>query len=99
MQLLCRRVKMTSSAKSRHHIKRVQNPVTGAQGRPEPQYTLHVLFNPRPDKGGGSMRPPEGFLRCAPNYWSDRIVLGADIFHSLWGVLCATFGEKLTGSC
>ena len=38
------------------------------------------------------MRPPlEGFLRCTPNYESDR----AEILHSLWGMLCATFGEKI----
>ena len=47
-------------------------------------------------KGGGSMRPPEVFLRCTPNYEVDR----AEISHSLWGILCATFGKKkLTGSC
>ena len=39
---------------------------------------------------------PEVFLRCTPNYAADR----AEILHSLWGILCATFDkEKLTGSC
>ena len=40
--------------------------------------------------------PPDVFLRCTPNYEADR----AEILHSLWGILCATFGKKiLTGSC
>ena len=39
---------------------------------------------------GGSMRPP-AFLRCTPNYESDR----AEILHGLWGILCATFGKKI----
>ena len=34
--------------------------------------------------------PPEVFLRCTPNYEADR----AEILHSLWGILCATFGNK-----
>ena len=42
---------------------------------------------------GGSMRPPLIFLRCTPNYESDR----AEILHSLWGILCAIFGEKKNG--
>ena len=43
-------------------------------------------------EGGGvdSTPPPEVFLRCAPNYEADR----AEILHSLWGILCATFGKK-----
>ena len=47
--------------------------------------------------GGGLYQPPpEVFLRCTPNYEADR----AEILHSLWGILCATFGKKiLTGSC
>ena len=36
------------------------------------------------------MPPPEGFLRCTPNYEVDR----AEILHSLWGIFCATFGKK-----
>ena len=39
---------------------------------------------------GGSMRPLSFFLRCTPNYESDR----AEILYSLWGILCATFGDK-----
>ena len=39
---------------------------------------------------GGGDAPPDFFLRCKPNIESDR----ADILHSLWGILCATFGEK-----
>ena len=35
--------------------------------------------------------PPEVFLRCTPNYEVDR----AEILHSLWGILCATFGKKI----
>ena len=54
-----------------------------------------VTFNPRPGRGG-RCDPPEVFLRCTPNCEADR----AEILHSLWGILCATFGEKiLTGSC
>ena len=34
--------------------------------------------------------PPEVFLRSTPNYETDR----AEILHSLWGILCATFGKK-----
>ena len=47
--------------------------------------------------GGVDATPPEVFLRCTPNYETDR----AEILHSLWGnILCATFGKKiLTGSC
>ena len=47
--------------------------------------------------GGGSMRPPDFFLRCTPNYVADR----AEIMRSLWGIFCATFGTKktLTRSC
>ena len=37
------------------------------------------------------MRPPCGFLRCTPNYEADR----AEVFHSLWGIVCATFGKKV----
>ena len=40
--------------------------------------------------GGGRCDPPEGFLRCTPNYEADR----AESLHSLWGILCATFGKK-----
>ena len=53
-----------------------------------------MSINPRPGRGVDA--PPEGFLRCTPNYEADR----ADIWHSLWGILCATFGKKiLTGLC
>ena len=47
---------------------------------------------------GGSMRPPppeDFFLRCTPNYEADC----AEVLHSLWGIFCATFGKKKTGSC
>ena len=56
-----------------------------------------IYLNPRPVGGGVDATPPEIFLRCTPNYKSDR----AGIVHSLWGILCATFGEKnkLTVSC
>ena len=33
-------------------------------------------------------------MRCTPNYESDHTKL----LHSLWGILCATFGEKMTES-
>ena len=57
---------------------------------------LIQLINPRPGRGGGWCHPPEVFLRCTPNYEADR----AELLHSLWGILCATFGKKiLTGSC
>ena len=47
-------------------------------------------------RGGVDATPPEGFLRCTPNYEADR----AEILHSLWGILCATFGKTfLTESC
>ena len=52
--------------------------------------------NPR--RGRGDRCDPLDFLRCMPNYGFglDR----AEILHSLWGILCATFGVKiLTGSC
>ena len=41
--------------------------------------------------GGVDAFPPEVFLRCTPNYEADR----AEILHSLWGILCATFGKKI----
>ena len=43
--------------------------------------------------GGWSMPPPplSFFLRCTPNYVSDR----AEILHSLWHILCATFGKEI----
>ena len=46
--------------------------------------------------GGGLMQPPPRvFLSWTPHRLEDR----AEIFHSLWGILCATFGEKnLVGS-
>ena len=34
--------------------------------------------------------PPKVVLQCTPNYEADR----AEILHSLWGILCATFGKK-----
>ena len=54
-----------------------------------------ISFNPRPGRGG--CHPPlEVFMRCTPNYAADR----AEMLHSLWGILCATFGKKkLTRSC
>ena len=47
--------------------------------------------------GGGEMPTPrEVFLRSHPNYQADP----SEIWHSLWGSLCTTFGKKnLTGSC
>ena len=45
-------------------------------------------LNPRPCRGDAT--PPVFFLRCTPNYEVDR----AEILHSLWGILCATFGKK-----
>ena len=41
------------------------------------------------------MRPLSFVSRCSPNYQWDR----AEIFHSPWGILCATLGKKLTRSC
>ena len=41
-------------------------------------------------RGGGAMRATRVFLRCTPYYASDR----AEILHSLWGILSATFREK-----
>ena len=55
-----------------------------------------LILNPRPCRGRVGAPPLEVFLRCTPNYEADR----AEILHSLWGILCATFGKKiLTGSC
>ena len=55
-------------------------------------------INPRPVRGGGLMQPPPPwvFLSWTPHRLENR----AEIFHSLWGILCATFGEKkkLVGS-
>ena len=55
-----------------------------------------VLYLTLERLGGGVVStPPEVFLRCTPNYEADR----AEILHSLWGILCTTFGKKiLTGS-
>ena len=39
---------------------------------------------------GVDATPPWVFLNCTPN----RLEYHAEIFYSLWGVLCATFGEK-----
>ena len=55
-------------------------------------------LNPRPVRGGWCNPPPPPpwvFLSWTPHRLEDR----AEIFHSLWGILCATFGEKkLVGS-
>ena len=51
-------------------------------------------FNPRPHGGREVMQPPWVFLEWPPNDW----VVRAEILHSLWGILCATFGKKMTGS-
>ena len=51
---------------------------------------VYVSVNPRTPRGGVVSTPPEVFLRCTPNYEADR----AEILHSLWGILCATFGKK-----
>ena len=58
--------------------------------------TFHNLWlNPRPVRGGWCNPPPWVFLSWTPHRLEDR----AEIFHSLWGILCATFGEKnLVGS-
>ena len=45
--------------------------------------------------GGVDATPPWVFLSWMPHRLEDR----AEILHSLWGILCATFGEKnLVGS-
>ena len=45
--------------------------------------------------GGVDATPPWVFLSWTPHRLENR----AEIFHSLWGILCATFGEKnLVGS-
>ena len=47
--------------------------------------------------GGGLMQPPPPwvFLSWTPH----RLEVRAEIFHSLWGIFCGTFGEKnLVGS-
>ena len=55
-----------------------------------------VILKPSPGDvltlalAGNHAPPPEVFLRCTPNYEADR----AEILHSLWGILCATFGKK-----
>ena len=56
-----------------------------------------INLNPRPVRGGGDATPPPpwGFLSWTPHRLEDR----AENFHSLWGILCANFGEKnLVGS-
>ena len=40
-------------------------------------------------RAGGRWAPWD-FLWCMPNYESDR----AEIWHTLWGIFCATFGKK-----
>ena len=46
-------------------------------------------------RSGGWCNPPWVFLSWTPHRLEDR----AEIFHSLWGILCGTFGEKnLVGS-
>ena len=55
-----------------------------------------TLLNPRPGREGVMPPPPKVFLRYTLNYEADR----AEILHTLWGILCATFGKKIwTGSC
>ena len=44
--------------------------------------------NPRPVRG--LMQPPWAFLSWTPH----RLEYRAEIFHSLWGIFCATFGTK-----
>ena len=52
---------------------------------------LWPCINPRQWRGGGvDATRPWVFLSCTPN----RLEYHAKIFYSLWGVLCATFGEK-----
>ena len=50
-------------------------------------------LNPRPAQGGGRCAPPLKFCRSTPNHESGR----TEISHSLWGIFCATFGEKKIG--
>ena len=52
---------------------------------------LHVRLTLTLAGGGGDeCDPPEVFSRCTPNYEADR----AEILHSLWGILCATFDKN-----
>ena len=56
-----------------------------------------VFLNPRPVRGGGVDAPPPPwvFLSWTPHRLEDR----AEILHSLWGILCGTFGKNyLVGS-
>ena len=56
--------------------------------------TLSTPTNPRPVRGVDAT-PPWVFLSWTPHRLEDR----AEIFHSLWGIFCGTFGEKnLVGS-
>ena len=63
-------------------------------GKSSDQPSAAVLTLAR--SGGGLMQPPPWvFLSWTPHRLEDR----AEIFHSLWGILCGTFGEKnLVGS-
>ena len=58
--------------------------------------TALTRLNPRPVRGVVDATPPPWvFLSWTPHRLENR----AEIFHSLWGILCATFGEKnLVGS-
>ena len=56
---------------------------------------VQILTLARSGGGGVDATPPWVFLSWTPHRLEDR----AEIFHSLWGILCATFGEKkLVGS-
>ena len=50
----------------------------------------HQLTLARSGGGVDATPPPWVFLSWTPHRLEDR----AEIFHSLWGILCATFGEK-----
>ena len=46
-----------------------------------------------PARAGGN-HPPMSFLEWPSNCWADCV----EIWHSLWGVVCATFVKKKNGS-
>ena len=52
---------------------------------------LYQTMNPRQWRGGGGNATPWVFRKWLTNRWSDH----AEILHSLWGVLYATFGKTV----